>query len=292
MTKYDEIPEGYLRPSGNLNFRVTREAADAIAELSRMEDEYQQLLVEEQSRKSGVRYPMAQGAGAGYFTQDQQGKIYPVVSDWPIGELWFREVLYHAGPRHDLPEHINAWRIQNLPRVLRAFGKILFHRATPRKLRLPAMYGALWLTVLRAEGPVEEYGLASLNLVTTAGVNALVDAWQGTFTLNNFKFHGIGTGTNAEATGDTALQTEITTAYSTDNTRATGTTIDGASANIIRSVATNTVDAAVANTEHGILSQAATGGGTLWDRSVYSVLNLASGDSLQSTYDGTFPAGG
>jgi hypothetical protein len=38
-------------------------------------------------------------------------------------------------------------------------------------------------------------------------------------------------------------------------------------------------------TEWGLLSQAATGGGSLFDRQVFSALNLANGDSLQTTYD-------
>ena len=80
--------------------------------------------------------------------------------------------------------------------------------------------------------------------------------------------------------------------YTPDSTRATGTTTEGASANVYRTVGTNTVDASVAITEHGIFSQAATGGGTLLDRSLFSAVNLASGDSLQSTYDATFSAGG
>lgn len=43
--------------------------------------------------------------------------------------------------------------------------------------------------------------------VTTVGVNAIVDAFQGTFTLSDFKYHDAGTGTGAEAVGDVALGT-------------------------------------------------------------------------------------
>ena len=46
-----------------------------------------------------------------------------------------------------------------------------------------------------------------------------------------------------------------------------------------------TFDATAAIVEHGIFSQAATGGGTLLDRSVFSAINVASGDSIQFTYD-------
>lgn len=139
---------------------------------------------------------------------------------------------------------------------------------------------------------VDRYGVVSRKVVTTAGVNAIVDAFQNLVELENFKFHGIGTTNTAEATGDTALAAEITTAYNPDNTRATGSTTEGAGANVYRTVGTVTVDAAVAAVEHGVFTQAATGGGTLLDRSVFSVVNLASGDSLQATYDLTINAGG
>lgn len=138
----------------------------------------------------------------------------------------------------------------------------------------------------------EDHGVVRRKVITTAGVGFLVDAWQNIVELENMKFHGIGTGGTAEAIGDTALVTESTTALNPDSTRATGSLTEGASANIFRSVGTLTVDAAVANTEHGLFSQAATGGGVLWDRSLYTVVNLANGDSIQITYDMTASAGG
>jgi hypothetical protein len=45
-------------------------------------------------------------------------------------------------------------------------------------------------------------------------------------------------------------------------------------------------------TEHGILSQAATGGGVLLDRSVFVAINLGNGDGPQTTYRLTVTAGG
>lgn len=144
-------------------------------------------------------------------------------------------------------------------------------------------------------GEVSALGVVSRRLVTTAGVNFLVDAFQNTVEVENLKFHGYGTGTTAEATGDTALVTELTTQYASDSTRPTGTTTEGASANIYRTVATLSPDSGgtIAITEHGVFSQAATGGGTLWDRSVFSAINVvAAADSLQTTYDMTASAGG
>ncbi|HYB96213.1 MAG TPA: hypothetical protein VEC39_14675, partial [Vicinamibacterales bacterium] len=72
---------------------------------------------------------------------------------------------------------------------------------------------------------------------------------------------------------------------------ATGTTTEGATGNIFRSVGTVTFDGSGAITEHGLMSQAATGGGVLWDRSVFSPINVVNGDSIQFTYDVTFTAG-
>lgn len=141
-------------------------------------------------------------------------------------------------------------------------------------------------------GLVEEHGVVSRRVVTDAGVQFLVDAWQNLVEMEIMKYHALGTGTTAEAASQTALVTELSTAYNPDNTRATGSLTEGASANIFRSVGTNTLDGSAAVTEHGLLSQAATGGGVLWDRSVFSVLNLAASDSLQTTYDLSAASGG
>ena len=209
------------------------------------------------------------------------------ISSYPARELSVPEIAHFGLPRAGLDDRVNAWRTANFRNLVRGARRALLARS----LRLSNFYGSLYLTKVSADGELVEYGLASMRVVTTAGVNFLVDALQGTVEPEILRFHGIGTGTNAEAVGDTALQTELTTAYNPDNTRATGTLTEGASANIFRTVGTNTVDATAAITEHGIFSVATSGSGTLLDRSQFSVINLASGDSLQSTYDLTFTAG-
>lgn len=141
-------------------------------------------------------------------------------------------------------------------------------------------------------GQRTDYGLVGRKVVTTAGVNFIVDAFQNTTEVENLKFHGIGTGSTAEAVGDTALVTELTTEYNPNSTRATGTTTEGASANIYRTVGTNTLDSGTpAITEHGVFSASAAG--TLLDRTVFSAINLngANGDGLQATYELTCAAG-
>lgn len=150
----------------------------------------------------------------------------------------------------------------------------------------------LYAVHIRADGRRDDLGLVSYKVVTDAGVGFIVDAFQNSVELENMKYHGLGTGTTAEAASQTGLVTELSTAYNPDNTRATGSTTEGAGANVYRTVGTNTVDGTAAVTEHGIFSQAATGGGVMLDRSVFSAINLASGDSLQTTYDLSLTSGG
>lgn len=193
---------------------------------------------------------------------------------------------------------LNDVRAVDAQKVLPAYFKTLAARAVARISGVMVLDSRLALTVIRG-GQLFPVGVVSCRVITTTGVNYLVDAWQSvdatTNELEDLRYHGIGTGVAAEAIGNTALGTELTTEYNPDNTRATGTLTEGAGANIFRTVGTNTLDSGTpAITEHGILSQAATGGGTLWDRSVFSAINLvgANGDGIQSTYDMTASAGG
>lgn len=210
----------------------------------------------------------------------------------PGRELTVAEIVKHGLPRKGLADEVNEWRADNskhlaAPRHLKMYAA----RAAARAAGLPYVWSQLWLRKITADDRILDLGLAGCRVVTDVGVGFIVDAFQNLVELENMKFHGIGTGSTAEAAGDTALVTELTTQYSTDNTRATGTTAEGASANIYQTVGTNTVDAAVGIQEHGIFDQAATGGGVLLDRTVFAVVNLDNGDSLQSTYELTLPAG-
>lgn len=186
------------------------------------------------------------------------------------------------------------WKVKNSLRPGFWFGwlAVLAAKLFSKLTGLPTLTSVLSVRVIQANGQVVDYGRVCWRYVTTAGVAWLVDCWQGTYEPETMKYHGCGTGTGAEATGDTALGTESTTALNPDSTRATGSLAEGGSANVFRSVGTVTFDASAAITEHGIFNQAATGGGTLWDRSVFSAINVASGDSIQFTYDLTINAGG
>lgn len=215
--------------------------------------------------------------------------VPPSIIDWP-SNTEPGAILEHAFPRRGLTDEVNMWRTRNLPNLWRGLRRVKLAKL----LGIPTHYGALYLTMVRGSGEVVPYGLASLRVVTTAGVGFIVDAFQNITEVETMQFHAYGTGTTAEAAGDTALVTELTTQYASDNIRPTGTTTEGASANIYRTVATLSPDSGgtIAVTEHGVLSDADVGQGVLLDRSVFAAVNVvASADSLQTTYELTFPAG-
>lgn len=153
------------------------------------------------------------------------------------------------------------------------------------------MTGACFHRVCRS-GVWFEYGLASLRVVTDAGVAFIAgDFNNGANDISTMKYHGYGTGTGAEAAGDTALGTEFTTEYVTNSTRPTGS--QAAATNTYTTVGTFSPDSGgtLAVTEHGVFS--ANAAGTLLDRSKFSAVNLvANADSLQTTYVLTLSSGG
>lgn len=128
----------------------------------------------------------------------------------------------------------------------------------------------------------DDLGVIARKIITTAGVNFLASAFVNTVEPEVLNFHASGTGTAAEAAGDTVLGTEV-------EARVSGTQ-SNPSANVYRTVATINYTATRAITEHGIFS--ASTSGTLWDRSVFSAINVINGDSIQWTYNLTLSSGG
>lgn len=198
----------------------------------------------------------------------------------PAGQLAVKKLGVEPAPW--------SWRARNALRWGYIWGRlcrraaILFSRLTG----IPTMVGELAIRVKGRDGRWIDYGTVCYRVVTDAGVAYFVDDLDngaGSADVSNFNYHGCGTGTNAEDAGDTALQTESTTALNPDSTRATGTRSQPA-ANQYRSTGTLTFDAGAAVTEHGLFTQAATGGGTLLDRSVFSAVNVSSGESIQFQY--------
>ena len=150
------------------------------------------------------------------------------------------------------------------------------------------MRGELYAKVFRVNGDIEDRGLVATRCVTTAAVNNMVQIFVSTAggKLSDYDWHAWGSSTAAEATGNTALTTEVQIGSRT----ATGTRTTGASANIFQTVCTRTASTAGQIGEHGLLSSS--GGATLWDRSVFAAINVSSGDSIQFTYNLTISAGG
>ena len=157
------------------------------------------------------------------------------------------------------------------------------------------LLGQLWGRIVRKDGSMVDLGLMSCRVVTDAGTAFLVQAMQGLVEPELLRFHGLGTNSPAavEAATNVQLVSELTTQYATASTRPTGSLGQKAGdVKTFESAATITVSAAVAVAEHGIFSQAAAAGGTLLDRSVFAVVNLAAAEALHATYQLTFPSGG
>lgn len=118
-------------------------------------------------------------------------------------------------------------------------------------------------------------------LIPDSGETAIRDL----LIASNYKYHGLGSGSTAAGESDTGCQTEFTTQYNPDNTRATGSQTNNG-ADVYRSVGTNTVDASATARNFCLMSQAATGGGTMLSHIVFGAdIGLSSGDGVQTTYD-------
>lgn len=149
--------------------------------------------------------------------------------------------------------------------------------------------------LIHADGSREDLGVLGRKVVTTAFCNLIVDCLQaaaGTNSIAGFKWHAAGTGTNAEAASDTALQAEIEEAG--DPIRGEGTQVEGASANIYKSVGTVTFNNTYTVTEHGLFNSnylGANPSGTLMDRTKWAGTSVVATDTIQFTYQITFTAG-
>lgn len=100
-----------------------------------------------------------------------------------------------------------------------------------------------------------------------------------------YRYVGWGTGAGTAADGDTTLFTEVT-----DTSRAAGTQSQATTTttnDTYRVVGTLTATQARAITNAGIFDQAATGG-NMFSKTDFSVINLATGDSIQFTFDHKF----
>lgn len=169
-----------------------------------------------------------------------------------------------------------------LVRLLAWVGRLLGEEQTPMGGRV-VMSNTLEVKHFRGDRLLTRRYIIN-RVITTAFVNALVDAFQSATYINGWNYHASGVGTNAEVIGDTTLQSEVAEA------RDAGTQVEGATANIYRSVATHTYAGSFAITEHGLLN--ASSGGVLMDRTVFPAINVLAGDRIEFTYELTVAAGG
>lgn len=181
------------------------------------------------------------------------------------------------------PDNTQYW-LRNLPSRIRGLKQELARLKPVQFLTNVGTLAELRATVIRADGRVEDYGVLSRRLVTTAGVNWLATAFTNTVEAESLNFHDCGTGGTAEAVGQTVLVTPY------GGARTTGTQSTPGSTNIYRSVGTIAFTAPLAITEHGIFT--ASSAGTMFDRSLFSAINVLNGDSIQFTWELTLPNGG
>lgn len=121
------------------------------------------------------------------------------------------------------------------------------------------------------------------NLVTNAGMAGVASRINGAGGEAAFTYIALGTGTNAAAVGDTALQTEITNnGGARANASASRTTTD-VSNDTARLQNTFNFTGTFAITESGVLNAASSG--VLLARQVFTAVNVGNGDSLQVTWD-------
>lgn len=127
----------------------------------------------------------------------------------------------------------------------------------------------------------------AIGLVVQNGANFLATDFasgQASPRISAMNFHDSGTGTVAATSTDSGLGAQAGPA-----TRATGTQ-SNPTTDQYRSVGTINYVSTLAITEWGLFS--ASTSGTMWDRRVFSVINVVNLDSIQYTYTLTITGGG
>jgi len=122
--------------------------------------------------------------------------------------------------------------------------------------------------------------------MTTAFVDFIVDQLQTeTSVFGDFKYHDCGTGATGEEITDTIMEND------TGEARSTGTQTE-TDHDTYKSVATDTFAGTFAITEHGLFAVVTANTGPMMDRTVFSAINVVSGNQIEFTFEGSFTAGG
>ena len=187
------------------------------------------------------------------------------------------KVIYQAQNRRNLYQSLKVGAGVN---IARALGVCTIHGALSARV-CKRVGDSAW-----NGGRMIDLGLLGNREVTDAGVAELVDDWDDSSgDISLFNYHDSGTDNTAEDQAQTNLIAEAG-----PTTRATGAKTQP-SANIIQSVGTIAYTGTLAIVEHGLFSTAARTTDLMWDRTVFSVINVVSGDSIEFTYQCTFTAG-
>jgi len=188
----------------------------------------------------------------------------------------------------DIARFVRAYHARNAENLDRGYARIRRDTESALVSHASKPVGTLTAKFIQTakDGTVigeADLGLISVGVVTDVGVAFIIDAMQNLTEPELLKWHASGTGAVAENVTDTVLGTEV-------ESRVAGTQIEGASANIYRTVATVTYTATRSITEHGLFS--ASTAGTIFDRSVFGVINVVSGNKIEFAYEWTLNAGG
>lgn len=194
--------------------------------------------------------------------------LYPDGKGYVVGlDQIIYEALSHGISKKRVDELVDksAKLLFQTNRLWHFFNKI-FHI----DLRIPLIAGYFTIAPIKS------------NLVTTRGKQAAVELINGV-TATPVTAIAIGTGTNAAAAGDTALQTESTTNGSARGAATTSSVTTSTTNDTAQWVKTFNLTGSFAFTEEGLFDNN-TSGGNMLARQVYSAVNVVNGDSLQITH--------
>lgn len=197
---------------------------------------------------------------------------------WRIHSQWDRPVSWKWKLKNNLNwGYIKGW-----------LSNEVVAKVARRYFDLVVMTSQLSVRVFKSDGAIYNYGVVCRKAITDEGVAYINDDWTSDGTdITTLKYHGVGTGSTAAAGADTNLSVAIST-----QARATGT-MSQPSANVMQSVGTLSFDASHAITEHGLFdTNTVSGDDTLWDRHLFSAINVANGDSIEFTYQCTLTSSG
>ena len=150
------------------------------------------------------------------------------------------------------------------------------------QIHSPKYVGRLTLVKAAADGTV----LAKLgpytNTIVNDGETALVDAFQGLFTISDFRYLGFGLSLAANEEAFTGCQTELNTQYTADQ-RVTGAQGENAT-NIYEVSGVLTADESATIEEFCLMNLQSTPLGTIWSRVLTGTITLTTNDTLTATY--------